>query len=429
MAVFDYAVKYAVTATCVSPLRTGGTEGDVELVLLSSDGRPMVQGGSIAGVLRAWVRTHGEEGMEKHLFGSSRSRDGDQTSRLSVSDGIFREKTDTQLRPRLRMDRDTGAGTDSQKFAMRSVETGSVFDFELLLRTKGRDEMAEKHLEQALSALHSGQIGFGGQSASGFGLVSLEVKFRRFDLKNAADRIAWMEDAKPTETLELPKLSVDAITFTVTGHTSGVLIRSGGRDTVGKKSGVALAMRDAGRFVLPGSSLKGILRARAELIARQLGCLEAVPELFGSGGNEDAAAGTLRVRECRMEDTRTQAITRTRINRFTGGVMEKKLFSEQPVSGAVCVEVTVLPRDAEQAVSKQSLGVLFYAMRDLAMGLYGIGSESSIGRGFLTDGTLAVQAGAKTCTLRFAEDGQAICTGDSSAAEEWLRTLEGGGQA
>lgn len=57
------------------------------------------------------------------------------------------------------------------------------------------------------------------------------------------------------------------------------------------------------------------------------------------------------------------------------------------------------------------------------------GTEGSIGRGFLTDGALAVRAGGKTCTLRFAEDGRTICTGDSSAAEEWLRTLEGGGQA
>lgn len=427
MAAFDYAVKYALTATCISPLRTGGTDGDVELVLLGSDGLPIVQGSSIAGVLRSWVQMNQSEEAAEKLFGASRSgKLGDRTSLVTVSDGAFRSYVSTQLRPRLRMNRETGTGMDSQKFSVRSVESGSRFDFELLLQTKGRDAEAEELLEKSLSALHSGQIALGGQSANGFGLVELSVKRRSFDLKQKADRQAWLEEAEPTEALPLKKLKWDTITFTVTGTTSGVLIRSGERESIGEKHSVATAMRDAQGSVLPGSALKGLIRSRAEQIGAYLGCSQAVEELFGS--EEQKTAGRLRVREGRIKDEKKRVITRTRISRFTGGVMEKKLFSEEPVSGEVCIEAAVCSINVNRPLSHQSLGVLFYAMRDLAMGLYSIGSESSIGRGCLTEGVLTVQNGEQSCTFRF-EEGKTLWEGDAEFVNVWLKALEGGGQA
>lgn len=422
MAAFDYAVHYAVTATCVSPLRTGGTDGDVEMVLLGSDGLPMVQGSSVAGMLRSWVSKHGGKGDAERLFGSSRSgATGDRTSLVTVSDGVFEVNAASQLRPRLRMDGATGTGMDSQKFAMRSMATGSVFRFHLLLQTSGRDENAERLLEQALSALHSQHIGIGGQSANGFGLVELSVKRRSFDLTQAADRVAWLEDAEPTEPLELSSLPSEAIAFTVTGSTSGVLVRSGQREKRGDKNSVAMAIADAAGAVLPGSSLKGLIRGRAEMIADFLNCPEAVTELFGTQGS----AGLVRVQECRIEREKRRVITRTRISRFTGGVMEQKLFSEEPVSGTVCIEAVVKPRNKEKAIDERCLGLLFYALRDLAMGLYSIGSEGSIGRGCLRDGVLTIADKGQSCTLRFA-DNETACEGDTGFVERWLKSLEGG---
>lgn len=423
MASFDYAVAYSVTAACVSPLRTGGTDGDVEMVLLGSDGLPMVQGSSIAGVLRSWVSRHGRKGDAERLFGASRSGTaGDRTSLVTVSDGVFDADAVSQLRPRLRMDGAAGTGMDSQKFAMRSMETGSVFRFQLLLQTKGRDTAAERLLEEALSALHSQQIGIGGQSANGFGLVKLSVKCRRFDLTQAADRMAWLEDAEPTEPVKLSRLAPESITFTVTGSTSGVLVRSGQREKRGDKNSVATAILDGKKAVLPGSSLKGLIRGRAEMIAHYLNCPEeCAKKLFGTQGS----AGQLRIRECRIELEKRRVITRTRISRFTGGVMEQKLFSEEPVSGTVCIEAVVKPRNKEKAIDERCLGLLFYALRDLAMGLYSIGSEGSIGRGCLRNGALTVTDKGRSCTLRFG-DGDMVREGDTGFVEQWLKSLEGG---
>lgn len=431
MAAFDYAVKYAVTATCVSPLRTGGTDGDVEMILLGSDGRPMVQGSSIAGVLRSWVQKNQPVRAAEKLFGASRSgKLGDRTSLVTVSDGVFVDDTVSQLRPRLPMNHKTAVAQNAKVsdtaerqgglFHMRSIAAGSKFRFNLLLQTKGRDKDAEQLLEEALSALHSQLIGIGGQSANGFGLVKLSVKCRSFNLTQTADRMAWLEDAEPTEPVKLKKLRSETITFTVTGSTSGVLVHSGQREKRGDKNSVATVIRDAQGSILPGSSLKGVIRGRAEMIANYLNRPEIVTKLFGTQGS----AGLVRIRECRLKGEKRRVITRTRINRFTGGVMEKKLFSEEPVSGKVCIRAEAFTRDAS------ALGLLFYAMRDLAMGLYSIGSEGSIGRGCIRDGKLKVEDEKQRCTLSFT-DNVTVCEGDADDADfvnTWLRSLEGGGQ-
>ena len=65
MAKFTYAVKYHVTAECKTPLRTGGTDGDNGLVLTGSDGVPMIQGTSLAGVMRSYL----DDEMADKLFG------------------------------------------------------------------------------------------------------------------------------------------------------------------------------------------------------------------------------------------------------------------------------------------------------------------------------------------------------------------------
>lgn len=46
-----------------------------------------------------------------------------------------------------------------------------------------------------------------------------------------------------------------------------------------------------------------------------------------------------------MEQVKQETvITRTCINRFTGGVMEKRLFSQMPVSGHVRIQVDLVRR-------------------------------------------------------------------------------------
>lgn len=427
MAKFNYAVCYNVDATCRSPLRTSGPD---KTLLFVSDGLPMIQGSSIAGVLRSYLALEQGEDAANHLFGTAKDTGSD--SMLTVSDGMFQTAVVPQTRPRLRIDRKTGSGEDGKLFETDSLPSGSSFAFQLLLKQylpagsltpDGTPE--EQTVERLLRAMHAGAITIGGQRSNGFGEVDLQVNRLRYDLTNPTDRMAWIQDEAPQNTavLNLNGEETQGIHFIVTGQMSSVLIRSGKTERIEQKT-VSLPIKENRHYLLPASSIKGCIRSQAERIATYWGREDLTASLFGEEATRDftGTAAKCRVHECRMEQVKHETvITRTRINRFTGGVMEKKLFSQRPVSGMVTIQV-----DLVRSTTPQECAILFYALRDLAAGLYGIGSGNTVGYGYLTDGTLTVRDGKETCTLRYKEHQQSV-SGKTELVEKWLKALEEGG--
>lgn len=429
MASFNYAKRYVVEAECVSPLRTGGTGGDTNKVLASTDGKPMIQAASIAGVLRSWFEN--DEALAKTLFGDSNApKEADATSKVTVSDGKF-QRNFTILRPRLEIDHKTGAGMDGHKYDLRSIPPGEKFTFTLLLKADSKESSLEAPLEEALSALNAGLLTLGGQQSNGFGVVKLNrIGIRTFDMKKREDREAWMDDAECDSELspqQLPNVKKDLITFHLTGFSAHFLIKSGhsfkkknAKDKE-KSTSVTAAMKNPdGKYVLPGSSLKGVLRSRAERIAAYKNAEEAVELLFGRGSKDgdNGQAGQLRVEEFVLEKPRQQILTRTKLDRFTGGVMRKNLFTEEILYDQISITVRV------NCANPKANAVLFYALRDLALGLYGFGSESSVGRGYLNADAsrLEVSDGTSNCVMTFGVKG--TIEGCVDFVRSWLNALD-----
>ena len=86
-ATFTLAAIYQVKATCVSPLRTGAADGNIEEVLRDSKGNFLIQGSSIAGAIRDWLSNNNFKAYENRLMGTTNGGGS-----LIVSDGVF--KTD-----------------------------------------------------------------------------------------------------------------------------------------------------------------------------------------------------------------------------------------------------------------------------------------------------------------------------------------------
>lgn len=83
--------------------------------------------------------------------------------------------------------------------------------------------------------------------------------------------------------------------------------------------------------------------------------------------------------------------------------------------------------DLVRPTTAQECAILFYALRDLAAGLYSVGSGNTVGYGYLSDGVLTVHDGAETCTFRYQEQQQQSVSGKVELVETWLNTLEKGG--
>lgn len=417
-ATFTYAARYQITAVCRTPLRTGGADGDTETVLRDGQGRAFLQGTSVAGALRAWLEAKPAAGLAERLMGRRQI-----SGRLIVSDALFDPDAEQYVRPRLRINPATGVLAAGGKFDMAHIGVGATLRFSLTWLGSREYEDELEAVEEMLAALDSGEIRLGAQKANGFGRVTLTVTRRLFDMTDAKDRRAWLDDIDGGDILELPKAADSRrVTFTVTGRADSILIRAASAEQAVLGS-YTPNLSEGGRPILPGSSVKGAVRARAEAIADAVGLDDTtVKKLFGRGteGGESGVPGQVRFEDALLNGSK-QRINRIRINKFTGGVIRGGLFSEEPVSSAVTLRISVPDGDPV------ACALILYALRDLGMGLYNLGSGGAVGRGYVT--VQAIEAAApdgRRATLSF--DGSLECSLDDrdGLAAEWLSAWGGG---
>ena len=203
-----------------------------------------------------------------------------------------------------------------------------------------------------------------------------------------------------------------------------ILVKAGPREMRSSPKGgnrnVTVPLRENGRAILPGSSVKGVIRARVTAIAELLGLEKAVTEeLFGRmnrrGENPDnGLPGKVRFEDAVLSG-KSQEISRIRINRFTGGVIRQGLFVEEPIRSEITLRITLPEGEA------RGCGLLLYALRDLGLGLYNLGSGGAVGRGYLAVDTIRAQApdGTEAC-LRFDKDRGCTMEDPSGLFARWL---------
>lgn len=419
-ATYTYAVRYEAEALCRTPLRTGGTDGDPQSVLRDGDGTALYQGSSLAGALRGWLAA-GDASLAERLFGSQRA-----AGHLMVSDGVFAPDTESRLRPRLRIDGATGSAARGGKFDVAQLDAGSRFRFSLTWLGAEHCPEEIQAVEQMLAALDGGVIRLGAQKSSGFGRVALTVRKSTYDLTDPADRAAWLREDREGQPLKLPEISgAGRVTFTVSGRADSLLVKAGAPlaalDQQGKAFQYTPNLTEGGRPVVPGSSVKGAVRSRAAMIAELLGLPEAFTEdLFGrmSAQDDNGKPGRVYFEDAALEQVKKAQISRIRINRVTGGVIRSALFHEEPLSCGVTLRITA-PEEAA------GCGLLLYALRDLGLGLYGLGSGGAVGRGYLAVREIGVTLpDGRTAKLLF--DHARTCTAEDphGVLKAWMDALE-----
>ncbi len=401
---FWYAVQYQVEAQCLSPLRTGGADQDTETVLTGPDGVHFLQGSSLAGAFRDWVTGCRGPEIAEALFGSNQAEGS-----LVISDGRFEPRTAVQQRPRLRMDRVCGTADKGGKFDLAQVAAGSRFCFEVVWQ--GTDPCPEQQqaVKAMLEAMNSGEIRLGAQKSNGLGRIQLTVRQKSFNMHQEADRTAWLEETGADSLLPLEAAAPVRTVFVLEGKVDGLLVKASAAQAKGEEKGSYTPnLKENGVPVLPGSSIKGAVHSWAERIAKSSGLPESVTDkltdkLFGcsAGTGQERLAGRVRVEDLQLNQAQKCQISRIRINRFTGGVIRQGLMTEEPLSTPVRLELSVTqPTGLEGAL-------LVYALRDLGLGLYSLGSGWAIGRGVMQADRLTVCQPDGTKAVLFFQEGRA----------------------
>ena len=424
---FDHVVVYQVEATCKTPLRTGDAEGDVEKILRYKDGTPFIQGNSISGAMRNWLEENYGVEIGSALFGNSIQDPEDKgqsaEGHLIISDGVFGKAAATESRTGIVVDRHMGTVRKDigGLFQVLHIASGERMYFNVTWMGMKAQLLQTEYIEKMLSAINQGDIRFGAKKTAGFGLFTLVVKKKVFDLKDEKDRTDWLENRVDGVNLKLKNVQEKMRTeFVIQGTADAILIKGAAVHTKDKGSFIP-NMMEGKTPVIPGSSIKGAIRSRVTSIVEVLGLpLDIVEEMFGNSSDDQSEqkAGKVYFEDILVDQARKEQITRIRINRFTGGVIRGNLFKEEPLNTNVKIRI-LAPSEPVYCM------LLLFALRDLGIGLYNIGSGGSIGRGYITVDSLTVfgATGEKNC-LRFRNSQNCICEEGEDLLKAWGAELE-----
>lgn len=294
----------------LGPLHVGGAGQDPNAALaiaLDGRGRPYVPGTSLAGALRSLLHPgperdsgpRGEDANGLWGFAESKSQTG-TVSRVVVRDALITIGTglDEHGRPcevldpaRLEtrfsvgIDRRGGVAAHGFLHARALVPAGSYLRFELDLNATDRTLEADRaQLTQLLRLLHRGDLRIGAAKTRGLGHLKLtgeHTEVYEEDLASAPGLLAALDGAgtrwKSTQWQQAPVTARPTMSVKITWSPAApVMVRSAVDGFIVDAIPLASAV-EPGKvaLVLPGTSLKGVLRSRAELIERTLLRLDA----------------------------------------------------------------------------------------------------------------------------------------------------------
>ena len=422
---YDLIDRYRITAELSQPLHIGSSDdGRQQILVHPSDGLPFVQASGIAGVFRQTYEMLQPGESSDDLFGTGgEDCSGGDDRKIVFTDGRFDGNVVVEMRPSVRIDPYSGTASQTgikgttrkagHKFDTEYIAAGAVFVFCFyVFGTSEKIDTDKESILSILSAIKQGDVRFGGKKSSGSGAMKItSVLYRRYDMRKADDRREWSHESEDSgqnsqdifPTLANVETGLTAYTITVKGKTEGpLLVKSIAVDEVGKDVPDAVNIRNAGGdYIVPGTSLKGALRNRMQYIcdyfkAAHIPVDEGLMEhAFGVEGKsrDTGKAGIMMFEDIfigqKLSDEQIPLIHRIHIDKFTGGVMNKALFSEKPVSGEFEFTIRIQKRFGQKNAD-QTCGLLILALRDLSLGMFNLGSGYATGKGFLNIHSVAV---------------------------------------
>ena len=385
-------VYYKIEFELKSPLAlsSGESEETDRDLMKDSRGIPYIPASSIAGVCRGAIAKNGGTDIE-YYFGNAKSENsGDVNSRIVFYDAQMQDGVHytVSVRDSVKLDKYKVA-EDGAKFDMEILESGVIFVTYLEQNLyEGDEDICKKIIAHMLR----GNVFFGGKTMRGYGEIgSVKAKRVRFDLDDKEDALNWIEfdlyDNKQYGDIEIERIDVAGSSIILElQQKGGISIRKyttrAARDQSHPEPDYEQLTVADGKGtipVVPGTSWAGAFRHRMT----ELGMSEdEINKLFGEVGISNGSdivksRSKIRFSETQLEGADEKTITRTAIDRFTGGAKDGALYTERTYYGGKGVLKISYPSD----IKDDSKKYLAAAICDLHYGLLAVGGLTAVGRG------------------------------------------------
>lgn len=411
-------LKVSGTLHCLSPLLIGNgdyeplddSKDDAPLIkslMLDTHNKPFIPASTLRGVLRASFESCPDDHQQAllHFFGIARrnqdemaeqtDEDFGQAGCLYAYDARVSGSFEWLERQRIMMNPVTGTVQEHMLANERLVKEGARFrcEFEIVKPTSYAD------LRVLLRALNSLSV-LGQGKSIGRGLMNWQLDETGIVGITQDAMRQWLlldTPALPYEPIvidnvdSLQKLASGWSVFTADLYARSPCLINAPELVPPDKGKPKLEFRreeDAagnGKAIIPGSALKGLLRARCHKILRTVMQDDAQisPLLDGLFGSTDAGAGCLRFMDSFAPYTCAEKHlqTFTAIDRFTGGVTDGALYVAHAVQPTAPFKVSI--HYQKNHLSAAMKGLLLLLLRDAMEGDLSIGWGKSKGYGAL----------------------------------------------
>lgn len=358
-------------------------------------GKPFIPGSSLAGVCRHVLSGWGiAESVVEQCFGEH--KDDGKHSLLTFHDApAHGQSVFTDVRDGIKLDSLTKTVLDKKKYDYEVILPGRKFRFRLEAVQRAKQVSELETVLAAIKELFEKEVvRIGAKSNRGYGVVGLtSVQTTVFFMPEQADKwlaFDWNNFSMPwafsADGLKSPYDFELHATFEIP---DSLLIRRYG---INPDDPDATTMQDAhGQAVITGVAWNGALRHALENIGRELRRYDRmkmlIEGLFGDVKDEErsdtAVKSRVRIEETVVRGGKLLNCVRTRIDRFTGGVVHAALFDERPLYGGTAeLKLQVLQ------CREYEVGMILLALKELQNGIQTVGGASNIGRGRLAMGSL-----------------------------------------
>ena len=409
----------------ITPLIIGcGDDSETDSdVLKNYDGNPYIGGSSFAGILRHHFENYYKNffNIDKY-FGYSVNDEGNG-SKIFFSDITLKNEAKIQIRDGIKVNK-RGIAEDRAKFDYEVIEPNAKFAFKIEISSadNDKDEML-KIIATLKRDIKEERIKIGAKTNLGFGKIKfIEDNLSLYDLRNKTDIIKWLkkENNKYTCAQLLPieftnnDFKIDFY-FTIK---DSLIVKHYSTDP---QAPDAEHFKSGGKHIIPGTSLKGVIRARGEKILNTLNIADKerlATYLFGgnsqfikNSGNDNGVADNndsvkdvskvknsinngnksstgsipsrLQVSEVAIEQNAASAIQqRIKIDRFTNATVNSALFDSMPLFSIDEKELNMLRLTIKKPIDSE-IGLILLIIKDLWTEDLSVGGEKNIGRGVL----------------------------------------------
>lgn len=378
----------------VSPMFIGDDEQ--EILIDNENQMAYLPATSIAGAFRSYL---GNENSEvKRLFGD---KDNTQMSKIYIKDA-FAKLYNYDIRDGLRIDGESGTNVQGAKIERMYISAGLKFslNFEIHLESS-EDEELKLLIYKALKGIDAGILRFGGHKSSGLGVFQLknatEWGYNLGDFDNLL--IYLNREAKSKKKIIddvlSSKINHEYAEFIMKGKFTTPIIIGAPRSFNPDAADDTSIKTGNDEYIIPGSSLKGLLRYRMETIANYFGKKHTVEEIFGQpksikGEKARHVLSRVFVQEAVIdtEDYKDYIMyNRIKLDKFTSGVDHGSLMQDVPIKGRTAFSI-IYRIKGDKHYDNYAIGLIALALRDLGTENISIGGNENIGRGRFKADTL-----------------------------------------